>query len=55
MTIPASWRKSSASANAGNCVEVRGDLGAVRDSKNPSGLTLLIGREAMEELVRRLR
>jgi hypothetical protein len=28
------WRKSSYSGEAGNCVQVRGDLAAVRDSKN---------------------
>ncbi len=30
------WRKSSRS-NTGNCVEVRRDLGALRDSKQPDG------------------
>lgn len=34
------WRKSSFSGNSGECVEVRQDLTAVRDSKNPSGPTL---------------
>jgi hypothetical protein len=29
------WRKSSFSGNSGDCVEVRQDLAAVRDSKNP--------------------
>jgi hypothetical protein len=35
MTIPVSWRKSSRSGTASNCVEVRSDLAAVRDTKNP--------------------
>jgi hypothetical protein len=34
------WRKSSRSADAGQCVEVRNDLGALRDSKNPGGRAL---------------
>lgn len=34
------WRKSSYSGNSGECVEVRRDLVAVRDSKNPTGPTL---------------
>jgi hypothetical protein len=29
------WRKSSYSGTGGNCVEVRQDLAALRDSKNP--------------------
>jgi hypothetical protein len=31
------WRKSSYSSQNGNCVEVRGDLLALRDSKNTTG------------------
>ena len=45
------WRKSSKSDSGGQCVEVRGDLGALRDSKQPGGpalatpsLSLLIER-----------
>ena len=34
------WRKSSFSAGGGNCVQVRQDLAAIRDSKNPTGPTL---------------
>lgn len=34
------WRKSSKSDTGGSCVEVRNDLAAVRDSKNPAGPTL---------------
>lgn len=38
------WRKSSYSgSNGGNCVEVASALGALRDSKNPSG-PVLTGR-----------
>ncbi|HEV7646981.1 MAG TPA: DUF397 domain-containing protein [Actinophytocola sp.] len=42
------WRKSS-ETNTGNCVEIRRDLSAVRDSKDPGraldtpGLPALIG------------
>ncbi|WP_424189165.1 DUF397 domain-containing protein [Actinokineospora sp. G85] len=36
------WRKSSFSGSGGNCVQVRQDLTAVRDSKNPSGPTLAV-------------
>jgi Domain of unknown function (DUF397) len=34
------WRRSSYSDADGNCVEVRADLGAVRDSKHPDGPVL---------------
>jgi Domain of unknown function (DUF397) len=40
MTTIARWRKSRRSAPEANCVEVRGELDAVRDSKNPTGPTL---------------
>jgi hypothetical protein len=36
------WRKSSFSGNSGDCVEVRQDLGALRDSKNVTGLALAV-------------
>jgi hypothetical protein len=36
------WRKSSFSAGGGNCVQVRQDLAAMRDSKNPAGPTLAV-------------
>ena len=34
------WRKSSFSADNGQCVEVANTLGALRDSKNPAGPAL---------------
>jgi len=37
------WRKSSFSGSGGDCVEVRQDLAAVRDSKSPAGPALSIG------------
>jgi uncharacterized protein DUF397 len=36
------WRKSSFSGSGGDCVQVRQDLAAVRDSKNPVGPTLAV-------------
>lgn len=36
-----SWRKSSRSGSGNACVEIRNDLCAVRDSKNPGGPELL--------------
>jgi hypothetical protein len=55
MSLPRTWRKSSKSQNGGSCVEVRGDLGAVRDSKNPDGPALEIGTKAVTALMRSLR
>lgn len=40
MTVDPRWRKSSRSTNTESCVELNGDLDAVRDSKNPNGPTL---------------
>lgn len=37
------WRKSSRSISQGECVEVA-FAGLLRDSKNPSGPTLAVGR-----------
>lgn len=39
------WRKSSYSGADNNCVEVRRDLAAIRDSKNP-GHAVRINRAA---------
>jgi hypothetical protein len=36
------WRKSSYSGNSGECVEVRRDLAALRDSKAPDGPALVV-------------
>jgi hypothetical protein len=36
------WRKSSFSGNSGDCVEVRQDLAALRDSKNVTGPALTV-------------
>jgi Domain of unknown function (DUF397) len=35
------WRTPSTSGPANNCIQVRNDLGAVRDSKDPSGRFIL--------------
>lgn len=43
------WRKASYSAQNGNCVEIRGDLSALRDSKNVAGPSLRT--EAVRQLV----
>jgi hypothetical protein len=33
-----SWRRSSRSGPNGNCVELRGDHAAIRDSKSPASV-----------------
>ena len=45
------WRSSSYSGSDGNCVQVRGDLAALRDSKDVRGLVL--PAPALSVLVRR--
>ncbi|MEV0004446.1 DUF397 domain-containing protein [Micromonospora sp. NPDC050980] len=48
------WRKSTWSANEGNCVEVAGNLSGVvlvRDSKDPSGPILTFAPAAWRSLV----
>lgn len=50
----AKWRRSSYStSNGGNCVELAGlPVGvAVRDSKDPDGPVLLVGRTALRAAV----
>ena len=53
------WHKSTRSnGNGGNCVEVAHNLPgivAVRDSKNPDGPVLIIGRDEWVRLITRLR
>ena len=44
------WRSSSFSGPDGDCVQVRGDLAAVRDSKHPD-VVLPVGRAALDGLV----
>jgi hypothetical protein len=44
------WRKSSRSGDTGNCVEVRNDLAALRDSKRPE-TNLALSRPALTRLV----
>lgn len=46
------WRKSSFSGDGGDCVEVRRDLAAVRDSKSPAGPALAVGLGALVAAVR---
>jgi hypothetical protein len=48
------WRKSSHSGPDGNCLEVRGDLAALRDSKAP-GVIMPVGRTAMSHFVASVR
>ena len=48
------WRKSSRSGSGGNCVEVRGDLAALRDSKSPEAV-MPVTRAALRSLVTHLR
>jgi len=38
--VTTEWRKSSFSGSGGNCVQVRQDQAAIRDSKNPAGPSL---------------
>ncbi|TDB76906.1 DUF397 domain-containing protein [Actinomadura sp. KC216] len=52
------WRKSSHSGgNGGECVELASAPGliAIRDSKNPDGPKLLIGRDDFADLVATLK
>ena len=48
------WRKSSRSGSGGDCVEIRGDLEALRDSKAPNAL-LPVSRGALRSLVTHVR
>jgi len=45
--MEAKWRKSNYSGAQNDCVEVANDLDAVRDSKNPAGPVLAVGRDQL--------
>jgi hypothetical protein len=52
------WRKSSRSGNGAECVEVAAahpGTVAVRDSKNPDGPVLIIGRDEWASFTTRVR
>jgi hypothetical protein len=54
----AEWRKSSYSSQDGNCIEVARKLPglvAVRDSKEPDGVQLLVPIEAWQVFLRKAR
>lgn len=46
------WRKSSYSGNEANCVEVSGNLDAVRDSKNLGGPILRVDLRPFLEAIK---
>jgi hypothetical protein len=48
------WRKSGRSGSGGNCVEVRDDLEAIRDSKAP-GVVMPVSRVALNRFIETLR
>lgn len=52
MTETRQWRKSSYTNATGQCVELRCDLAAVRDSKDPSGPTLSVNVPALVRSVK---
>jgi hypothetical protein len=45
-------RRSSFSAGGGNCVQVRQDLAAMRDSKNPEGPELAVDLSRLQVTVK---
>jgi hypothetical protein len=52
------WRKAARSGNAGNCVEVAQNLPgviAVRDSKDPDGLKLVVTPAAWHAFTTQIR
>jgi hypothetical protein len=54
----AEWRKSSYSSQSGNCVEVARNLPglvAVRDSKEPDGVRLVVSQETWQAFLLALR
>lgn len=46
------WRKSSRSANEGECVEVYGSLRKLRDSKCPNGPELHVDVRALVQTIK---
>nr|WP_084467887.1 DUF397 domain-containing protein [Actinokineospora inagensis] len=46
------WRKSTRSSNGTDCVEVRNDLSAIRDSKNPAGRSIAVDLRALSRHLR---
>jgi hypothetical protein len=54
---PATWRKSSASADQSDCVEISAyeSFVLVRDSKNANGVVLEIPSGSWHDLMRRIR
>jgi hypothetical protein len=48
------WRKSSHSGSGGDCVEIREDLEAIRDSKAP-GVVMPVSRVALNRFIETLR
>lgn len=52
-----SWRKSSHSSGAGNCVEVAFDLATVgvRDSKQPKASHLVVGATTFQSFVHHIK
>ena len=54
----AEWHKSSYSSQSGNCVEVARNLPglvAVRDSKQPDGVKLVVSQQAWRVFLRGVR
>ena len=54
MTVPhddVRWLKSTRSQDQGDCVEL-GNIGAVRDSKNPDGPALAVNLDALVAAVK---
>lgn len=55
MTVPqnnVSWRKPTRSGDQGSCFELRNDLHAVRDSKDPAGPALTVDLSAFVAAVK---
>lgn len=52
MTTEHTWRKSRSSQNGANCVELRGALDQVRDSKNVAGPVLRVDVPALTRAIR---